>query len=41
MTPDCPQCRNGRHEDCDNTAWDDENGLVHCPCDQRNHQPKP
>lgn len=27
-----PDCRTGKHGACSDTAWDDDLGLVECPC---------
>jgi hypothetical protein len=32
-TQACPECRAGKHRNCDGTAWDVEaDALVDCPC---------
>lgn len=29
----CPECRNGKHQNCDGAAWDDEtDDLTLCAC---------
>lgn len=39
ILPVCPECRNGKHVNCDGTAWDeskDAMGPCHCPGGCRN-----
>ncbi len=40
MAPDlsCPECRAGKHDNCDGTSWDwDADQGVVCPCWADNH----
>lgn len=31
--PVCPECRDGKHANCDGTAWDDHTDQpTHCAC---------
>ncbi len=37
--PDCPDCVQGKHRNCDCCSWDNEaDTLAACPCDQRGHR---
>lgn len=34
----CPECAQGKHGNCDGTAWDDESdGEAVCPCQEAGH----
>lgn len=34
----CPECRQGKHGNCDGTAWDDATDApAGCPCAAHNH----
>ena len=36
---DCPECEQGKHVNCDTTAWDPNNDEVTvCPCHMRGHK---
>lgn len=36
--PVCPECTQGKHANCDGTAWDDVNDVpVRCACEISNH----
>lgn len=35
MTNICPECHDGKHRNCDGTAWDfDKDELTECECAQ-------
>lgn len=35
----CPECVQGKHGNCDGTAWDDKaDAPTACPCEKRGHQ---
>jgi hypothetical protein len=39
MTPICPECRAGKHRNCDGTAYDPRTDeIVICECDERECQ---
>jgi len=34
----CPECRAGKHRNCDGTSWDTDLDLpARCPCDDQDH----
>jgi len=34
----CPECRQGKHDNCDGEAWDDElDAPVACECSRNEH----
>jgi len=36
----CPDCEQGKHRNCTDTAWDNEmDMLVPCPCAEAGHKP--
>lgn len=36
--PVCPECRAGKHGNCDGSAWDDElDMLTECACAEAGH----
>jgi hypothetical protein len=36
----CPECRDGKHDNCDGSGWDRETDeFIRCPCAQRGHTP--
>ena len=36
----CPDCEQGKHRNCTDTAWDNElDDLVPCPCAEAGHKP--
>lgn len=38
VTPICPECEQGKHGNCDGTAWDDElDELTTCRCNDHAH----
>lgn len=38
----CPECDQGKHGNCDGTAWDVEaDALTTCPCAEAGHPPTP
>lgn len=38
MIPVCPECEQGKHSNCDGTAWDNEaDAVVACGCAQEGH----
>lgn len=37
----CPECRAGKHPNCDGTTWNDiEDEYDWCPCTNDYHKPK-
>lgn len=35
----CPECRQGKHQRCDGTAWDYINDVPdNCRCDDQRHE---
>lgn len=40
MEPICPECRDGKHRNCDGDAWDVQaDELANCECYMSDHQP--
>ena len=38
--PVCPECRAGKHDNCDTTAWDNDlDAPVPCECWKWGHEP--
>jgi len=36
--PPCPECRQGKHPNCDGVTWDTAlDQAMPCPCDDRGH----
>jgi hypothetical protein len=34
----CPECRDGKHHNCDGSGWDRETDeFIRCPCAARGH----
>jgi hypothetical protein len=34
----CPECQQGKHDNCDGTTWDDwRDTYAECPCAGRGH----
>jgi hypothetical protein len=37
----CPECTQGKHDNCDGASWDDEtDGPAVCPCWEVDHHPE-
>ncbi|WP_157537659.1 hypothetical protein [Nocardioides sp. Root190] len=41
LGPMCPECRNGKHANCDQIAMDENDELTECTCTDPTHSPDP